>query len=168
MEAEGDITGPSEETLAQAIERQERNAHFVVDRFGFGSMFWPTLQDMADRYDGLGTRERVRQILDKLVFQGIENDQRPVARQIAQLVQARSFWAEDELLEALNDAGLVDSLDYFQGLLEYLQHQDLLTDRKVVKPDRSIFASNMLMTGAIPARVRELMGVYPCREFFAQ
>ncbi|RBI69999.1 hypothetical protein DQW77_14755 [Roseovarius sp. TE539] len=135
MEAEGDLPGPSEETLAQAIERQERNAHFALDRFGFGSMFWPTLQDMADRYDGLGTRERVRQILDKLVFQRIENDQRPVARQIAQLVQARAFWAEDELLEALNDAGLVDSLDYFQGLLEYLQHQDLLADWKVVKPD---------------------------------
>lgn len=138
MDAESDFAGPSEETLAQAIERQERNAHFALDRFGFGSMFWPTLQDLADRYEGLGTRERVRQILDKLVIQRINKAQRPVAQQVAQLVRTRSFWAEDELLEAVYDDGLVDSLDYFQGLLEYLQHQGLLSDWKVVRPDMTV------------------------------
>lgn len=127
--------GPSEETIAQTIARQERNASFALDRFGFGSLFWPSLQDLADQYDGLGTRERVRQILDRLVFQRVLNNPQAVAIAVAELVEARDFWSETELLEALTEAGYIEGLAYFRGLLDYLQAQSLLVDWEVVQPD---------------------------------
>ncbi len=127
--------GPSERRIARAIALQERNAHLALEHFGFGSMFWPTLQDIADRYEGLETRERVRQILNACVFERIDGHPRPVSKAVAELVDTRSFWPEGELIDVLSDAGLIYGLEYARGLLEYIQAQDMLTEWHVVKPD---------------------------------
>lgn len=46
-----------------AIQYLPRNVELILDHFGMGSLFWPTLQDLSDIYPGMETRERARQII---------------------------------------------------------------------------------------------------------
>lgn len=77
-----------------------RNVEIVRYFYGFGDAAWPTLDSTAERF-GLGSRERVRQILNTAFRDHVRPGRLPALQAAARLMASRSFWPAREFREAL-------------------------------------------------------------------
>src|SRR4051812_18008492 len=70
---------------------RERNAEIVRSHFGFGSgpHFWPTLEQIAEQYPEISTRERIRQIIDRTYSDRRPPSPLPVAARAAAALEER-------------------------------------------------------------------------------
>ena len=119
-------------------EIDERNLSLILDHFMFGaqSSFWPTLDELGLKY-GIGTRERVRQIIDASYVSLISGIQLPSCLAAAALLDTRRIWSERDYLEALREQGLIGEMSSAIGLLNYLNSQSLGQQYSVHLPDMS-------------------------------
>ncbi|ANA15283.1 hypothetical protein [Acetobacter oryzifermentans] len=117
--------------------QRERNAEIVLSHFGFGSgpHFWPTLDQIAEHYPEISTRERIRQIIDRTYSQRRPASPLPVATRTAAVLEERTLWLESEYLEELQERGLCGPLEHAIGLLNYLQSQGLAENYSIRLPN---------------------------------
>jgi hypothetical protein len=122
---------PRKEREADPTIRQ-RNLEIVLSHFGFGAGedVWPTLEQLAERYDAL-TRERIRQIIERTYTDHLPSAPLPLAAAASRVLSERDLWMEGELLIALKGHGLIGELEHSVGLLSYLHSQGLATDFEV-------------------------------------
>lgn len=116
---------------------RHRNAAIVLGHFGFGSdpFLRPTLEQLAERYPGISTGERIRQIIDRTYSHRLPASPLPVAARVADVLMDRPLWLECEYLEKLQEHGLCGPLEHAIGLLAYLHSQGLAKDYAVRLPD---------------------------------
>lgn len=112
-----------------------RNAELILDHFGMGGLFWPTLQELADAYDGLETRERARQIIARNYTEHLAGRPLSAAKAVADALQGRPFWTESEFLDVLKRAGLAAEIEYAKPVINYLKTQELASSYDVYLPD---------------------------------
>ncbi|WP_417482105.1 hypothetical protein [Maricaulis sp.] len=112
-----------------------RNAELILDHFGMGGLFWPTLQELADAYDGLETRERARQIIARNYTEHLVGRPLSAAKAVADALQGRPFWTESEFLDVLQRAGLATEIEYAKPVIKYLKTQALASNYDVYLPD---------------------------------
>jgi hypothetical protein len=115
-----------------------RNAELVLDHFGMGSLFWPTLEDLANTYDGLETRQRAGQIIEKYYSRNKPEDPLPAAAAAAEILERRSFWLESEFLAEVKNANLTQGIEIAKPFLVYLTTQGLAGDYDVYQPDLNV------------------------------
>lgn len=140
-----------------------RNAELILDHFGMGGLFWPTLQDLADAYEGLGTRERARQIIKTKYQQRLNGQVLPTAAATAKLLESRPIWTESDFLVRLEHAGFAQKLDAAKPLLNYLKTQGLADDygvyREDLKPatrDSALeYSDRLIITKPLKARLQQ-------------
>jgi hypothetical protein len=96
-----------------------RNIQIVLEYFGFGDLFLPALEDLADKH-GIGTRERVRQIIEANYKGAVGSLQFPAAKAVAAALAERDIWLESEFLAVLQERGLVGSIETAEALLRYI------------------------------------------------
>lgn len=112
-----------------------RNAELILDHYGMGSLIWPTGQSLANSYKGLGTRERVRQIINAHYKDKAPEFALPLASAVAEILEARTFWFENDYLQELVSAGLTAGVVTAKQLLSYLHSQGLVLDFDVYQTD---------------------------------
>lgn len=118
-----------------ALQYLPRNVELILEHFGMGSIFWPSLQDLANAFHGLETRERVRQIIQKYYTLRLPSAPLATAAAAAELLLSEPVWMESAFLSALRDAGLTRSIDHAVSLIDYLQTQGLAEGYAVYRPD---------------------------------
>jgi hypothetical protein len=140
-----------------------RNFEIVLNHFGFGEAaeLWPTLEQLAERYDGL-TRERIRQIIESTYTEHLPDRALPAARAAERILARQSLWSERDLLDALRSAGLIGDLKHSVGILSYLQSQGLATEYEVYLPSlqratRATYLSDAGHLVAVPDQVGKLL-----------
>jgi hypothetical protein len=116
---------------------RERNAEIVLSHFGFGSgpQFWPTLEQIADQYPEISSRERIRQIIDRTYSDRRPTTPLPIAARAAAILDERVLWLESEYLEELQERRLCGPLEHAIGLLNYLQTQNLARAYSICLPN---------------------------------
>jgi len=130
-----------EEELINFLERtveesstKNRDILLVLNHFGFGAMFWPTLEEIGAPY-GVNTRERARQIVRDTYTANV-GKQRFVALETAvRMLTTRPFWYESEYLAVLEDLGISGRLRSFPTLLRYMRSQGYAADYELYLPD---------------------------------
>jgi hypothetical protein len=120
-----------------------RNIQIVRYFYGFDDATWPTLDSTAERF-GLGSRERVRQILNAAFRDIVRPAALPGLQAAAKLLASRSFWSAcafrqafsrklgpqatpslPGLLHLMSDAGLAQGYDLYDHNLERLTRAHL-------------------------------------------
>jgi hypothetical protein len=127
-----------------------RNIQIVRYFYGFDDATWPTLDSTAERF-GLGSRERVRQILNTALRDHVQPDALPRLQAAVKLLASRSFWLACEFREALSrklgregapslpgllhlmaDAGMAAGYDLYDHNLERLTRSHLTPEASSV------------------------------------
>jgi hypothetical protein len=128
--------GTARKVREDKSELRQRNVEIVLSHFGFssGAHFWPTLEEIAQQYPEITSRERIRQIIERSFTNHLGADPLPVAAQAAEVLAERNLWLEQDYLDELQERGLVGPLEHAVGLLTYLQHQSLAGQYAVYLP----------------------------------
>lgn len=107
--------------IAAPSRNKKRNVGLVSHFYGFGDSQWPTYESTAERF-GVGSRERVRQILQETFRPYLAQFDLPRLHACADLLQSRKAWIGSELFEALSDSGYASPHLGIKGLLN-LMHE---------------------------------------------
>jgi hypothetical protein len=120
-----------EEELFEYLDRitprrrlKKRNVGIVSHLYGFGDSQWPTLESTAERF-GIGTRERVRQVLNETFRNYVSPADLPRLRECAALLGSKTAWVGSEFLKAISDSGYSSARLGAKGLLNLMHDLSL-------------------------------------------
>ncbi len=130
-----------EEELLEYLDRitprrrlKKRNVGIVSHLYGFGDSQWPTLESTAERF-GVGTRERVRQVLNETFRNYVSPDDLPRLRECAALLGSKSAWVGSEFLKAISDCGYSSARLGTRGLLNLMHDLSLCVEYELYNID---------------------------------
>ena len=96
-----------------------RNIGITTFYYGFGETSWPTYEETA-KYFNVGTRERIRQLLNKNFRHNVKISDLPNLRNAYQLIESKGFWIASHLENQLISQGFVTKGYSLKGLLNLL------------------------------------------------
>ena len=100
-------------------DTKDRNIEMIAYHYGFRGHSWPTLEQTGVKF-GAGTRERVRQILER-DFKGTVNPSEvPSLRKCYELVETKEYWLYSELSQRISESGLAGDSFYIEGIFNLL------------------------------------------------
>ena len=102
-----------------------RNIELISQYYGFGDLEFPTLEEVAERFDSIGTRERVRQIISNNFRRVVTSEDIPSAQPFLDILVSRSQWFSSDLDEAVTEAGVAGDSFSLPGLLRLLDDLEL-------------------------------------------
>lgn len=101
-------------------ETKSRNVAVVTHFLGFGDQAWPTLEETGTRF-GIGTRERVRQIVAKTFRDRTDIDDLPSLRDCAEFLASRPAWIGSDLSGRLVERGWISPGTGLRAILNVMQ-----------------------------------------------
>jgi hypothetical protein len=87
---------------------KSRDIELIHYYYGFRGAVWPTLEETAKRFD-VGSRERVRQILNSKFRERVKVNDLPSVSGLARLITSKRIVRSDKISEAVSPASLVQS-----------------------------------------------------------
>ena len=106
------------------ISLKSRNIDLVACFYGFRESKWPTLEDVAEIYN-IGSRERVRQIINKAFRDHAKSERLPAIKRCAAILEERSYWKAETYLNELFENGIEVRGNNVRGLLNLMRDLDL-------------------------------------------
>ena len=104
---------------------KERNIEIIRYNYGFGEAELPTYRDAARRFRGIGTRERVRQIVDHFFRRPVKAVDMPSVEAFRKLLESRDYWHRSELEKAVENAHLVRGKFSIRGLFKLMLYLEI-------------------------------------------
>src|ERR1044072_4319922 len=119
---------------AQENDNKRRNVDIVAYYYGFRDSKGPTYDETAKVY-AIGTKERVRQIINK-TFRDIKNKAAfPALNECAELLMRRNPTSTSDYTKLLASRMLIDHENNIRGLLNLMHDLDLCADYEIYTPD---------------------------------
>lgn len=116
------------------LTTRKRDIELISYYYGFRNASWPTLEETALAF-GIGSRERVRQVLENK-FKSIANTIAfPCVQRCAGILSSRLFHAASNFTKELEEAGLVQSPCNVQGIFNLLHDLNFADSYDVYTPD---------------------------------
>lgn len=128
------------------IALKQRNIDLTACYYGFRDSKWPTYEEVADAYD-IGTRERVRQIINKTFRNHAQAAKFPAVERCATILQQRDYWTAESYLNALADKGVELQGGNVQGLLNLMHDLSLVSDYQAYTTDFRDMTRSLLSQG---------------------
>ena len=104
----------------RANGNKSRDIDLICYYYGFGDSEFPTLEEVAQRFDNIGTRERVRQIIARDFRSAVTPDEVPSTRLLLDILSSRPYWVSSDLDEAVTQEGIAEGSFSLPGLLRLL------------------------------------------------
>ena len=101
------------------IAIKQRNIDLTACYYGFRESKWPTYDEVAESY-AIGTRERVRQIINKTFRNHAQAASFPAVRSCATVLKKRDYWTEESYQNALAANNIEVDGGNIQGLLDLM------------------------------------------------
>ena len=115
-------------------QNRKRNTELIAHFYGFRRPDWPTLDDTATKF-GIGSRERVRQIISKYFKSVADPREIPSAQKCAELIAEEQYWLETDLVAAINSRGLVDGNFSVRGLFNLMDDLSIDHGYEIYTPE---------------------------------
>lgn len=96
-----------------------RDIEIIKFYYGLNESPWPTLEETASRF-GVGTRERVRQLLNSKFRADVSQNSIPSLNNFIEILQSRKYWLISEFEEEIYTAGLLDRESYLKGIFNLI------------------------------------------------
>jgi hypothetical protein len=110
--------------------RKARDVDVVLFFYGFASSAWPTMESTAKAF-GIGSRERVRQILGAVLPDRLAPCDLPHLRAVAERLRSRHFWLASDFCSVIAEGADAPGLPSAPGLLSLLHHLKLAADYEI-------------------------------------
>jgi hypothetical protein len=115
------------ENTEREVALKARNLDVVACFYGFRGAEWPTLEDVAEILE-IGTRERVRQIINKAFRSHTKSQSLPTVAKCASILVSQEIWEAEAYLDALTNAGAYVPGKNIKGLLNLMHDLDLAAE----------------------------------------
>lgn len=126
MSIENELAEFLNDTLREQPTKS-RDIELIHYYYGFRGEVWPTLEETAQRF-GVGSRERVRQILNSKFRKRVDVKDLPSVSGLAELITSRRIVRSDKMSEAATRASLIQSEVPLRGLLNLIHDLGLCID----------------------------------------
>lgn len=104
------------ENISEKRREKFRDIHIVLNYYGFGDLPWPTMEEVAEKFE-IGTRERVRQIINSSFRDDVILTQLPIASSVFDAVERHNIVSISELRAELIERELASSDTTIRGIL---------------------------------------------------
>lgn len=128
------------------IALKQRNIDLTACYYGFREAKWPTYEEVAETYD-IGTRERVRQIINKTFRNHAQAAKFPAVERCATILQQRDYWTAVSYLNALAAKDIEVQGGNAQGLLNLMHDLNLASDYHAYTTDFREMSRSLLNQG---------------------
>jgi len=140
-----------QDEIAKAIKESannnkkiDRNIEIILYYYGFGDIGWPTLQNIADKFE-IGTRERVRQIINSMFRDRFSSSEFEFLGEIAAIIDNKdNSYIQSKKIAGKLGKGTFISIDSawkcvpsLRGLLNMLHDMGLCLDYNLCHRDLS-------------------------------
>lgn len=125
------------------VVRKQRNIDLVACYYGFRESKWPTYEEVSELYR-IGTRERVRQIINDAFRNHARAADFPSVARCAHVLQQRDHWSVDVYLNTLLAEGIEILGENVQGLLNLMHDLSLASDYKAYTTDTREMTRSLL------------------------
>ena len=109
------------------VALKQRNIDLTACYYGFRDSKWPTYEEVAETYS-IGTRERVRQVINKTFRDHAQADKFPAVKRCAVILKQCNYWTAEGYLNALADKGIEVQGGNVQGLLNLMHDLSLASN----------------------------------------
>ncbi|MBN6535257.1 hypothetical protein JZM39_05620 [Acinetobacter pittii] len=113
---------------------KNRNIQITTFYYGFGDTSWPTYEETA-KYFKVGTRERIRQLLNKKFRDYVKITDLPTLKKAYELIESQGFWIASQLEKQLILQGLVTKGYSLKGLLNLLNDVGVGCEYELYTPE---------------------------------
>jgi hypothetical protein len=96
-----------------------RDIEIIKFYYGLNESPWPTLEETAIKF-GVGTRERIRQLLNSKFRNNVNEDSIPSINDLIRILQSREYWLVSEFEEELYAAGLIGQESHLKGIFNLI------------------------------------------------
>lgn len=103
---------------------KSRDIEIIKFYYGLNESPWPTLEETAGRF-GVGTRERIRQLLNYKFRDHASEDAVPSLKHFVNILQSREHWLISEFEEEIYAAGLMDREIHLKGIFNLIEDIDI-------------------------------------------
>ena len=100
---------------------RKRNTELISYYYGFGDSELPTLEEVAEKFGSIGTRERVRQIINHYFRDLVAPGDIPSIQMFSEILSSRAYWISSELHEAVAEHEIASRSFSVPGLLRLLR-----------------------------------------------
>ncbi|MCM1957841.1 hypothetical protein NCZ17_00450 [Acinetobacter modestus] len=101
-----------------------RDIEIIEFYYGLNESPWPTLEETASRF-GVGTRERIRQLLNSKFRNNVSKNAIPSLNDFIQTLQSREYWQLSELEEEAYNTGLIGKEIHLKGIFNLIEDVNL-------------------------------------------
>ncbi|WP_174876056.1 hypothetical protein [Vogesella oryzae] len=141
-----------ESELIEHLERsikdganKARDIEIIKFYYGLNESPWPTLEETANRFD-VGTRERIRQLLNAKFRDNVSKDSIPSLNDFVQILQSREYWLISELEEYACSSGLINKESHLKGIFNLIDDMSLDCGFEFYTPDLNRATRNSIAT----------------------
>lgn len=120
-----------------------RNIEIIAYYYGFRDAAWPTLEETAKRF-GIGTRERIRQILNTKFRDFVRSSDLPSTNEFIKLISEKEYWVVSDLEQRLSGSSLVSDKFSIKGILNLLEDLSLECNFEIYTPELDKTSRNSL------------------------
>ena len=131
MNVEQELTLWLDANIQQDKQNKSRDARAVLLHYGFGDMAWPTLEQIGEQLL-IGTRERVRQVLNSTFKAKASIENFPVLRSALQEISQIEFESIPEIRKRLVRLGVISKSTRITGLLNLGSDLNAVVDYELV------------------------------------
>lgn len=100
-------------------ENKARDIEIVKFYYGLNESPWPTLEETASRFN-VGTRERIRQLLNAKFRGNVGETSIPSLRKFIQILNSREYWLTSELENEACNALLIEKWVHLKGIFNLI------------------------------------------------
>ena len=141
-----------ESELIEFLERsvkdganKARDIEIVKFYYGLNDSPWPTLDETASRF-GVGTRERIRQLLNFKFRNNVSKNSIPSLGTVIKVLQSREYWLLSEFEEETYNAGLVEKESHLKGIFNLIEDVNLDCGFDFYTPELKRATRNSIVT----------------------
>lgn len=122
-----------------------RDIEIVKFYYGLNESPWPTLEETAIQF-GVGTRERIRQLLNSKFRDSVTKHSIPSLKDFVQTLQSKDFWLFSEFEKEICEAGIIDRGHHLKGVLNLIDDVNLDCDFDFYTPELKRATRNSIAT----------------------
>jgi len=115
-------------------DTKTRNIEIIAYYYGFRGSSWPTLDETAREFN-IGTRERIRQIIDDNFRNIVDLVRIPSIVKIGEVVKSKQFWTQAALENKLFELEVIRDTFSIRGLFNLMEDVGIDNSYKIYSPD---------------------------------